>query len=144
MQLNVSFIDKIETTLAPGATAVDLVNTFGNPVRWRGRFDTAWATSLWSVSGALNAVGSYTNISGIGNPPIASWTTVDLNATLNADAYFNSLAWKGVSVSLIALNVFDRDPPYVSASSQLVNVNYDPANANPLGRFIALSVRKKW
>jgi iron complex outermembrane receptor protein len=144
VQLNVSFIDKIETTLAPGAAAIDLVNTFGNPVKWRGRFETAWATSGWSVSGSLNSVGSYTNISGIGNPPIASWSTVDLGAAINADAYLRSPAWKGITVSLAALNIFDRDPPYVSASSQLVNVKYDPANANPLGRFVSLAVRKKW
>jgi iron complex outermembrane receptor protein len=144
MQLNVSFIDKIETTLAPGAAAIDLVNSFGNPVKWRGRFEAAWATRVWSVSGSLNSVGSYTNISGIGNPPIASWSTVDLGAAINADAYFRSPAWKGVTVSLAALNIFDRDPPFVNASSQLVNVKYDPANANPLGRFVSLAVRKKW
>jgi iron complex outermembrane receptor protein len=144
VQLNASFIDKIETTLAPGAAAIDLVNTFGNPVKWRARLETAWATSLWSVSGSLNSVGSYTNLSGIGNPPIASWSTVNLGAAINADAYFRSPAWKGVTVSLAALNIFDRDPPFVNASSQLVNVNYDPANANPLGRFVSLAVRKKW
>ncbi len=66
------------------------------------------------------------------------------NATLNPDAYFDSPGWHGVSLSLIVLNVLNRDPPYVMNSTALYPVNYDPTNANPLGRFVALALRKKW
>jgi iron complex outermembrane recepter protein len=76
--------------------------------------------------------------------PIASWTTVDLNAALNLGTYFHSPGWQGLSLSLIALNVLNRDPPYVDASLAGVQVNYDAANASPLGRFVALSLKKKW
>jgi iron complex outermembrane receptor protein len=144
VQVNISFIDKIDTAFAPGAAAANLVNTFGNPTRWRGRLDSAWSSNHWSLSAALNTVGSYVNTSGAGNPPIASWTTLDLNATFNAGAYFESAAWKGLSLSLIALNALNRDPPYVNTASSLIQVNYDPANANPLGRFVALELRKAW
>ena len=54
--------------------------------------------------------------------------------------------WKGVSLSLTALNALNalnRNPPFVDAAGRF-NVNYDPSNASPLGRFIALTVRKKW
>jgi iron complex outermembrane recepter protein len=143
-QLNVSFIDKIDTQLAPGASFANQANTVGNPVRWRARFDSAWGGKAWSLSGAVNAVGSYVNTAASGNPPIASWTTFDLNATLNPDAYFDSPGWHGVSLSLIVLNVLNRDPPYVMNATALYPVNYDPTNANPLGRFVALALRKKW
>jgi iron complex outermembrane receptor protein len=143
-QLNVSFIDKIDTQFAPGASFANQVNTVGSPVRWRARFDSAWGGKAWSLSGAVHAVGSYVNTAASGNPPIASWTTVDLNATLNPDAYFDSPGWRGVSLSLIVLNVLNRDPPYVMNSTAIYPVNYDPTNANPLGRFVALALRKKW
>jgi iron complex outermembrane recepter protein len=141
-QLNVSFIDKIDTQLSPGAAFDNLVNTLMNPAKWRGRLDLAWASNRWSVGGALNAVGSYVNTAAVGNPAVASWTTVDLNATINADAYMHAAGWKGISLSVIALNALNRSPPFVDAS--LFNVNYDPSNASPLGRFLALTVKKKW
>jgi iron complex outermembrane receptor protein len=143
-QLNVSFIDKIDTQLAPGASFANQVNTVGNPVRWRARFDLAWGGKAWSLGGAINAVGSYVNTAASGNPPIDSWTTFDLNATLNPDAYFDSPGWRGFSLSLIVLNVLNRDPPYVMNSTAIYPVNFDPTNANPLGRFVALALRKKW
>jgi iron complex outermembrane receptor protein len=142
-QLNVSFIDKIETQLSPGAGFDNLVNTLANPAKWRGRLDLSWASNRWSVGGAFNAVGSYVNTATVGNPSVASWTTVDLNATINADAYIQGTGWKGVSLSLIALNALNRNPPFVDAAS-LFNVNYDPSNASPLGRFVALTLKKKW
>jgi iron complex outermembrane recepter protein len=142
-QLNISYIDKIDTQLASGAAFDNLVNTLTNPVKWRGRLDLAWSSSRWSVGGALNEVGSYVNTATVGNPSIASWTTVDLNATINADAYIQGAGWKGVSLSLTALNALNRNPPFVDASS-LFGANFDPTNASPLGRFVALTVKKKW
>jgi iron complex outermembrane receptor protein len=142
-QLNISYIDKIDTQLAQGAAFDNLVNTVENPVKWRGRLDLAWASSRWSVGSALNAVGSYVNAVTMGNPPVASWTTVDLNATINADAYFQAAGCKGVTLSVIALNALNRDPPFVDAAA-LFRVNYDASNASPLGRFVALTVKKKW
>jgi iron complex outermembrane recepter protein len=142
-QLNISYIDKIDTQLVQGAAFDNLVNTLANPVKWRGRLDLAWAGSRWSVGGALNEVGSYVNTATMGNPSIASWTTVDLNATINADAYIQGAGWKGVSLSLTALNALNRNPPFVDAAS-LFGANFDPSNASPLGRFIALTVKRKW
>ncbi|HEX3950287.1 MAG TPA: TonB-dependent receptor [Steroidobacteraceae bacterium] len=142
-QLNISFINKIDTQLSPGAAFDNLVNTLANPAKWRGRLDLAWASNRWSVGGALNGVGTYVNTATVGDPPVASWTTVDLNTTINADAYFQASGWKGISLSLVALNALNRSPPFVNAAS-LFRANYDPSNASPLGRFLALTVKKKW
>jgi iron complex outermembrane receptor protein len=143
-RLNLSFIDKIDTELAQGTTYSNLVNTFGNPTRWRARLDMAWANKSWSVGAALNTVNSYINTAAVGTPPIASWTTVDFNARVNADAYFDSAWSRGLSLSLIVLNAFDRDPPYANDRVLLAPANYDPANANPLGRTIAVEIHKRW
>jgi len=144
-QINVSFIDKIENQFSQNAVYTNQVNTFGNPVKWRARYTSTLGNNAWSLSGALNVVGSYINNTlSSATPSVASWSTIDLNATLNADAYFRSPGWKGVSLSLSVLNALNREPPYVDASPVLVQVNYDPANANPLGRFVALALRKKW
>jgi outer membrane receptor protein involved in Fe transport len=143
-QVNVSFVDKIDTQFSPTSTYVNQVNTFGSPPRWRGRFDLGWGGSGWSVNGALNAVGGYINTTAPGLPSIASWRTMDLNATIDPAAYFQSTGWQGLSLSLIVLNVLNRDPPYAVNGTSVYPVNYDPANANPLGRLVALALRKKW
>lgn len=145
-QVNVAFIDKIDTQFAQGSSFFNQVNTFASPAKWRARVDSTWGGAAFSFSGALNFVGSYTDTNAVGNPPISSWTTADLNATLNADAFFGSYGWRGLSLSIILLNVFDRNPPFVATSIGGAGypISYDSANANPLGRFIAVSLRKKW
>jgi iron complex outermembrane recepter protein len=142
-QINATFTDRIDTALAQGGSVINLVNTFGNPPRWRGRLDLSCANARWSINGAVNGVGSYVNNGALGNPSIASWVTVDLNAQVNLDAYLQSQAWSGVTVSVSVLNALDRDPPYVDTPLPLL-VNYDATNANPLGRFVAIELRKKW
>ena len=142
-QINVAFTDKIDTQFAEGAAFANQVNTFGSPTKWRARVDSTWGGTAYAISGALNVVGSYVDTSAVGNPPIASWTTLDFNATLKADAFFPSRGWRGVSFSVVMLNALNRDPPFVSNVAQYP-VGYDPANANPVGRFIAVTLRKKW
>ncbi len=143
-RIDLAFIDKIDTQYGLGAYFINSVNTFGNPTKWRARLQSTWGSAAYSITGALNAVGSYVDTNALGNPPIASWTTVDFNATLNADAFLHSRGWQGVSLSVILLNAFNRDPPFVSNLNAAYPVSYDSANANPLDRFIAVAVRKKW
>jgi iron complex outermembrane recepter protein len=144
-QASVSFINHIDTYYSPTSVAYfNQVNTVGSPAKWRARADLTWADKAWSLTGAINAVGSYVNASALGSPPVASWTTLDMNATLNAEAYFQSSVWHGVSLSVIVLNAFDRDPPYATSAVATFPVTYDATNANPLGRFIAVALRKKW
>jgi iron complex outermembrane receptor protein len=143
-QLNLTFIDKIDTQYTQGASFSNLVNTFANPTRWRGRLDAAWSSESWSIGGALNSVGSYVNTAALGHPMVASWTTVDLTGRVDLGAMSPSNAMKGFSLSLAVLNALDRNPPYVSAIGLGVIVNYDATNANPLGRFVTLGLRKVW
>jgi outer membrane receptor protein involved in Fe transport len=145
-QLNVAFIDKIETQFAQGSNFFNQVNTFASPAKWRTRLDSTWGGAAFSLSGALNFVGSYVDTNAVGNPSIASWTTADLNATLNVETLFQSYGWRGLSFSIVLLNVFDRNPPFVATSIGGTGypISYDSANANPLGRFIAVTLRKKW
>jgi outer membrane receptor protein involved in Fe transport len=47
----------------------------------------------------------------------------------------------GLTVSLSAQNLFDTDPPFVNQSS---GIGYDASSADPLGRFVALQLIKRW
>jgi iron complex outermembrane receptor protein len=144
-QLNATFIDKIDTAFSPGAGFANLVGTYGNPPKWRLRATEAWMTPGWEVNAAISVVGSYFNTAGLGNPPVSSWTTVDLGARVHLDRYFSGSGWKGVTLGLSALNVLNRDPPYINAISTTSEpIHYDPTNASPLGRFVSIDARKRW
>jgi iron complex outermembrane receptor protein len=144
LRLNASYIDKIETSYTTGSLFTNLVNTYGSPTKWRSRATASWVTKGWEASSAVNFVGSYVNTSAVGNPSVSSWTTIDLGARLNVEAYLSGPEWKGVTIAANVLNVLDRNPPYVNSSSTLAQINYDPSNASPLGRFVSVELRKKW
>jgi len=144
-QLNATFIDKIDTAFSPGAGFANLVGTYGNPPKWRLRALEAWATTGWEVNAALSIVGGYLNTAGLGSPPVSSWTTVDLGARVHLDRYLSGSGWKGVTLGLSALNVLNRDPPFISATSTTSEpIHFDPTNASPLGRFVSIDFRKRW
>ncbi|HKQ16273.1 MAG TPA: TonB-dependent receptor [Steroidobacteraceae bacterium] len=142
-RLIATYIHEIETQLAAGTTPQDLVSTYYNPVDWRFRGEAGWSTNGWAFNGAVNYTNDYENTNQVGSPSIGSWTTVDLQARFEPDAYSAAPLWHGVEIALSAQNVFDKDPPFVNSGTPFT-VNYDPANASPLGRFVALELRKSW
>jgi iron complex outermembrane recepter protein len=144
-QFNATFVDKIDTAYSPGAGFANLVSTYGNPPKWRLRALEAWTTAGWEVNAAVSVVGSYVNTAGLGSPTVSSWTTVDLGARVHVDRYLSGSGWKGVTLGLSALNVLNRDPPYINAISTTSEpIHFDPTNASPLGRFVSIDLRKRW
>jgi len=100
------------------------------------------------VTSTVNYTDRYTNVYSsdvFGDPlpfaNIASWVTMDLNVTYRAPR--NAESWlNGLEVSASAVNLFDRDPPYVADGAY--GFGYDPANASPFGRVLSLLLRKRW
>ena len=71
----------------------------------------------------------------------ASFTTFD--TTLRYDTGFGGAAWSGLELALSVRNLFDRDPPrYPPASTSFAP--YDSTNYSAIGRFVSLSVVKRF
>jgi iron complex outermembrane recepter protein len=64
------------------------------------------------------------------------WTRLNVNMSYRLGA---ASAAEGTEFVLSGLNVFDASPPFVDRE-----YGFDPANAEPLGRFVSLYVRKNW
>ena len=105
---------------------------------------STFGTKAWSLNAALNWIGRYTNTAVEASPPIGSWTTLDINASLNVEEVWPAETWRGTSLSLTLLNALNRDPPFALNPPPNSVAGYDPTNANPLGRFAAFEVHKKW
>ncbi|AXE63942.1 hypothetical protein BBF93_06710 [Hyphomonas sp. CACIAM 19H1] len=142
LQMNASYIDKIDTRYMTGGASTDLLGTTGYPTDWRLRAGAGWSGETVSVSGALNYFSDYTNNTILVPEPVDAWATVDLTARLQLRRLMGHRAGNaelGLSVS----NLFDERPPYVEAALP-GGVSYDPANASPIGRFVALELRTSW
>jgi outer membrane receptor protein involved in Fe transport len=75
--------------------------------------------------------------------PIDDWLTVDLTTRLSLDAFSASPVLRNTSLGVSVANLFDRDPPRIVGAG-FYPAGYDVANASPLGRFVALSMKKAW
>lgn len=142
LRLNASYISEIDTRLIAGAASVDFVDTYGNPVDLRLRGDLNWSNDRLSLNAGVNYVDGYEDTTQLTDYPVSSWTTVDLSARFRIGDFMGRPREK-VQLALSVQNVFDQDPPFIIAHNATA-VNYDPANASPLGRFVAAELRIGW
>ncbi len=138
--LNAVYLFQYQNVPVRGATPINILSTLENPVNFRGRATAGLDTGGWSVNGAINYVNHYSDPTALVPVRIASWTTVDLQVAYQVEDV--RLPLNGLQVALSCTNCLDRAPPAVRKSSYLFG--YDPTNASPMGRFVSLTVRKRW
>jgi outer membrane receptor protein involved in Fe transport len=136
-----SHIFSINRQLTPGAPATDVVGTYGNPAKWRLRGRLGWSSGGFSATAFANYIDGYDNQVVTPVEQVSSWTTVDLTVSqrIGADA-----GDRGLNLALGIVNLFDRDPPYLTNRSNTSALGYDPEKANPLGRMISLQATVRW
>jgi iron complex outermembrane recepter protein len=143
-RLDMTRIDRFSVELTPGSAPSSEVNAVGYPARTRLRGQESWTHHRLNLSIAANYVSGYPDTSATVPRNVGSFTTIDLVARYDlADAPLS--IFNGLGVTLAVANLFDRLPPYVvSGAHSFVGSHYDPANADPLGRFITVAVVKRW
>lgn len=127
-----------------GAPSVTLLNLLGEPPRFRARGGASWSRRGWGSSVFINYTNSYSNPLFTPAQKISSWTTVDWQLTYRFDDHMGLIGKSGLKVALTVQNLFDRDPPRVSAPAGTANAGFDAINASPYGRVVALQLTKSW
>ena len=114
---------------------------------FRVRNTLSFSREALSVVAAINYTDEYrdTRTYYVGTPAwrsnVSSWTTVDLTVNYDLGSVWPS-AWSvQPKLTLSALNVFDRDPPYVANGN---GFRYDGVNASALGRFVSVQFGLRW
>ena len=133
--LNATYMADYKQQITPTSGSQDRIGIAGFPVKLRARATADWTRDRLTLGAAVNYVDHYRD--GLG-ARIGSQPTVDLQARLAAPDH--GLA-RGVSVSLNVRNLFDRGPPFYDNP---VGIAYDPTNADPIGRFVAVQVTRAW
>lgn len=133
---SMSYLADFKRRFTPSAAPVQQLDTANQPVDLRARISAAWSRGPYGFSAALNYVDDYRSETG---RKIEAWTPVDLQARWTPTEDSGPLA--GVTLVLSVQNAFDEDPPFYDNPLGLA---FDPANADPLGRTVALQLTKQW
>jgi iron complex outermembrane recepter protein len=139
-----TLVDKFDVEITPGSVPASEVNSVGFPARFRARAQEQWGYGGFTGSLAVNYVGSYPDTSATVARNVGSFTTFDAVARYEfaetAPSMFHHMA-----ASLGVTNILDRAPPYVvSGAYSFPGSHYDPANADPRGRFVSATLTKRW
>lgn len=142
-QIDGTHLFNLRNQLTPATPAVDLLNTVSWPVDFRLRSNLHWSRSSWDVATLVSYTNGYRDVRSISAGPVESWTTVDTTVRYRFGG--GQAVWlRNVDLSLSVQNLLDTDPPFVVQGGSNSGINYDPTNANPIGRFVALRISKQW
>jgi iron complex outermembrane receptor protein len=119
------------------AAPVDLLNTQNNPIALRLRGSLSWQHRAVDSTVFLNYAGSYRDVVSRPNRTVASWTTTDLQ--LNYAMHTAGPQRSVFSVSVV--NLFNQAPPFLN---NVLGIGYDAENADLLGRFVRISIKRDW
>lgn len=133
--VNATYIADFKQRITPTTGVVDRVARAGFPVRFRSRATADWTHGRLTTGVAFNYVDGYRDALG---PKIGAQPTFDLQLRLAGPEQGFA---KQTDLLLTVRNVFDRDPPFYNNTA---GVAYDPTNADPIGRFAAIQLTRRW
>lgn len=133
---NASYLFAYSRQITPTSQARNLRGTAGNPARLRARATGGWSRGPFGATLAVNYLSDEKALDGTA---IESWSTADLQLRWTPQTASGPLA--GLAVTASVQNVFDADPPFYDAPQ---GIGYDAANADAIGRVVALQLTKRW
>jgi iron complex outermembrane recepter protein len=139
-----TYILELKQLITSSSDPVDSVDTIYDPTRWRARASIAWQYVGWTTNVSVNYKDAYVDNRILSSPrSIASYTTTDLRVAYDFEKSGRVGSLEGLQAALSIQNLLDEDPPPVEALFP-GDLGFDFTNANPMGRFVGLDVRKRW
>jgi iron complex outermembrane receptor protein len=138
--LKATYLIEFSQRITKDSPLVNVVDTLNYPLNLRARGHVDWKRRGFGATLFVNYADDYKDKSGATVRPISSWTTFDLNLSYSFENS-NVPGLSGTQIFLSGDNIFDKDPP---VAINPIGTSYDPENADLIGRFISLHVRKEW
>lgn len=142
--LNGSYLMDFKRQAAVTTPLVELVNTRYNPVDLNLRGRMAFSSGAFVANAFFNYTDSYRTDDSPNAIPVESWTTIDLTLSYDTQDRFGNPFLDNTSFRLSVLNLLDEEPPSVPSVPSLSIFGYDPTNASPLKRFVAIELTKRF
>lgn len=125
-----------------GDTKAALAGFIFNPPHWRGRGTIGWTHRSLTVTSALSYTGGLTDPRFTPEQHVAGQATVDLALRYRTpDSAPRAL--RGFDLTLSVQNVLDTASPPIAIRA-VTDAPYDSTNYSAIGRFVSLSIAKKW
>jgi iron complex outermembrane receptor protein len=138
--LNATYLES-EQQLGPDQPVTQLAGTIFNPAHFRARGGLSWSNSAVTVSTHLNYIGGVDDVRR--SPSIGGSSMATVDWALRYQTGESDGPFAGLDLVLSAQNIFDEHPPSIAVTSY-IDAPYDSTNYSAVGRFVSLSVRKKW
>jgi len=141
-----TYVLKYVVAITPEGTLVDLRNRIFNPLKFKLRGSVSWDLAPFRMQATVTHVGGYINNSIPVPQTVKSYTPVDVSAGVQlGDPKQRGFFKGGTLIGIEVRNLFDVDPPYVNlAPGANGNGGYDATASNPVGRQVAISLRKSF
>jgi iron complex outermembrane recepter protein len=139
-----TYILDLEQQITSASPEFDTVSTFYNPPDLRLRGSVGWSRANWSINTFVNYTDSYVDNRTLAKTAVDSYTTVDARLAYQFSQTGGGGFLSGMTFSATVQNVFDEDPPSTAVLSPISDMGFDPTNARPLGRFVAVEITKAW
>jgi iron complex outermembrane receptor protein len=146
LNANATYLTRFEAAISPNGTLIDRKNTIFFPLKFKARGSVTWDLDAVRMQLTATHVGGYTNNAVTPTEKVKSYTPIDFSVgwTIAGDGSKSFTGGKLI-VGFEVRNLFDIDPPYVNlAPSGNGSGGYDATAASPIGRMLAVSVRKTW
>jgi outer membrane receptor protein involved in Fe transport len=138
IRISGSWLADYKRQITPTAVTAERVATIGNPTDLRVRSSLGWDREDVGATLTLNYAHGYRDNLSLPERHIGAWATLDAQLRYS----FLHAHWlRGMDVSLSVINLLNTAPPFANNSA---GVGYDPANADPLGRVVALQLVRHW
>ncbi len=120
--------------LLPGLPTTELAGQIFNPPHFKARGGASYGNERFSLSGFVTYVGGVVDARRMQSVDIASFTTLDLTGRIRLGSF---------EVGLNALNIFNEKPATIYTSTPS-DTPFDTTNYSATGRFLSISVSRKW
>lgn len=138
---NATWLDIVQVTVK-GMPERKLTGTVFNPPKTRARGGATWSVGAFTTTAIVNYVSGSRDTFVTPNGDVGSWTTLDLTLVWRPEG---ARALSGVDISLSLQNALDRDPPYAYGPALTQEgIAFDSANTSAIGRYVALSLKKRF
>ncbi|WP_175597238.1 TonB-dependent receptor [Peristeroidobacter soli] len=137
---NASFI-RSKQQLSSRQPVVQLAGRLFNPPHYRGRAGFAWENGETTVSSFVTYIGGVTDARTTTVTKVSGMTTWDMTLRHQLGAGTGLLS--DMDFTLSVQNLLNARPDVISTSVGF-DMPYDSTNYSPVGRFIDLSIAKRW
>lgn len=140
-----TWMKDFDVAITAAAPLVDRLNTIFNPLKLKLRTAAAWSNGPYQATVSVTRVHGYQNNAVTPVEGVGPYTPVDVTFGLDLGGMGFEGFGEDLSLGLELRNVLDEDPPYVNLAPGVNGSGgYDATATNPVGRLLALSLRKKW